>query len=89
MGWGKIAKAVLGGVIGGLFGGNDSQPAAAPAAPAPKVEPVTPMPTPNDAAVKDAKRKSIAAMTARQGRASTILTGNEDATGGGGSTLGG
>lgn len=87
MSWGSVLTAVAGQLIGGLFGGNDSQPAAAPAAP--KVEPVTPMPTPNDAAVKDAKRKSIAAMTARQGRASTILTGNEDSTGGGGATLGG
>lgn len=92
MSWASIATSVVGSLISGLFSGDDSQPAAAPAAPtpeAPKVEPVTPMPTPNGAAVKDAKRKSIAAMTARQGRASTILTGNEDSTGGGGSTLGG
>lgn len=86
MSWESIATSVAGGLIANLFGGGgDSQPAPA----APKVEPVTPMPTPNDAAVKDAKRKSIAAMAARQGRASTILTGNEDATGGVGSTLGG
>jgi len=45
------------------------------------------MPTPNDQAVKDAKKKSIAAMTARQGRASTILTG-DDGTGDGGGSLG-
>jgi len=69
-----------------LFGGDDKQSAPAPAAPKP--EPVTPMPTPNDQAVKDAKKKSIAAMTARQGRASTILTG-DDGTGGGGGSLGG
>lgn len=87
MSWESVLASVAGSLVSGLFGGNESQPAAAPVAP--KVEPVTPMPTPNDAAVKEAKRKSIAAITARQGRASTILTGNEDATGGGGSTLGG
>lgn len=81
MSWGSIATAVIGQVVGSLFAGDkDSAPAAPPP---PKVEPVTPMPTPNDAAVKDAKRKSLAAMTARQGRASTILTGNEDSTLGG------
>lgn len=84
MSWESVAASVAGTLISGLFGGD-----TAPAPAAPKVEPVTPMPTPNDAAVKDAKRKSIAAMTARQGRASTILTGNADATGGGSSTLGG
>ena len=83
MSWESVAAAV----VGNLLFSDKGQQQAAPAAP--KVEPVTPMPTPNDAAVKDAKRKSIAAMTARQGRASTILTGNEDATGGGGATLGG
>lgn len=88
MSWEGIAQSVAGGLIASLLGGGNEQPAAAAPA-APKVEPVTPMPTPNDAAVKDAKRKSIAAMTARQGRASTILTGNEDSTGGGGATLGG
>jgi hypothetical protein len=45
------------------------------------------MPTANDQAVKDAKKKSIAAMTARQGRASTILSA-DDSSGGGGGTLG-
>lgn len=96
MGWESVVvKALVGGFAGSMIsnmlsGGNEPAPqAAVPTPEAPKVEPVTPMPTPNDAAVKDAKRKSIAAMTARQGRASTILTGNEDSTGGGGSTLGG
>jgi hypothetical protein len=72
-------------VVSSIFGGGDETPAPAPA---PKPEPVTPMPTPNDKAVQDAKKKSIAAITARQGRASTILSGNSDASGGGGGSLG-
>ncbi len=74
-------------VVSTIFGGGDEAPAPAPA-PAPKPEPVTPMPTPNDKAVQDAKKKSIAAITARQGRASTILTGNDSAGGDGGGPLG-
>lgn len=42
--------------------------------PAPAVEPPKPMPTPNDADVRTAKRRSIAEQTQRRGRASTILT---------------
>jgi uncharacterized membrane protein YgcG len=85
---GKVVKSIFK-VVSSIFGGGDevSKP---PPAPAP--EPVTPMPTPNDKAVQDAKRKSIAAIKARQGRASTILT-SEDGTGGdgggGGSSGGG
>ena len=79
-----IAPAIS--IIGSLFGGND-QPQQQAAAP-PPVAPVTPMPVADDKAVQDAKRKSIAAITARQGRASTILSANNDASGGGGGTLG-
>ena len=53
--------------------------------PAPAIEPVKAMPTPDDAAVKLAKRRSIAGMQARRGRASTILTADtaiSDALGG-------
>lgn len=73
------------GIVSSIFGGGD-EPAAP--APAPKPEPVTPMPTANDKAVQDAKKKSIAAITARQGRASTILTGDDSAGGSGGGPLG-
>lgn len=53
----------------------DKGPPDAPQqAQAPVVEKPTEMPTPNDAAVAAAKRKSIAGLVARQGRASTILT---------------
>lgn len=53
--------------------------------PAPAIEPVKAMPTPDDAAVKLAKRRSIAGLQARKGRASTILTADttiSDALGG-------
>jgi hypothetical protein len=64
------AGSAAGAVVSGLFKGD--KPAQQQAAPA--VEPVTPMPGPNDAAIQDAKRKSIVAQIQRQGRASTILT---------------
>lgn len=68
-------------VLDTIFGGGEkSTPAPAPV-PVPTVEPVTPMPTPDDKAVADAKKRSIAAITARQGRASTILTGDDTALG--------
>ena len=41
------------------------------------------MPTADDAAVKNAKRKSIAAQVARRGRASTILSDSGSETLGG------
>ena len=46
--------------------------------PAPVIQPVTPMPTPDDAAVKNAQRKAALAQRQRSGRQSTILSdGNE------------
>lgn len=73
---GGIVKAVVGvvtDVVDGLFGGGKQ--AAAPA-PAPVVAKPTVMPTPDDAAIAAAKKKSIAAIVNRQGRASTILSGD-------------
>ncbi len=52
---------------------------AAPPVAAPAVAAPAPMPTPDDAAAKLAKRKSIAASQQRGGRAATILS---DARGG-------
>jgi hypothetical protein len=46
----------------------------AAAAPAPAPEPVTAAPSPDSAQVAAAQRKTIAALSAQQGRASTILT---------------
>ena len=58
---------------------SDSGAAQSPTAPT--VKPPTPMPDPKGQ--KDAKRKSLAEMMRRQGRASTILTDtSNDALGG-------
>lgn len=63
--------------MGGLFSG--------PPAPAPIPAPA-PMPAPNDAAIAAAKRQQEAAILARSGRQSTILSdyGNSGASGTGG-----
>lgn len=50
-----------------------------PSAPTPTVSKPTTMPTPDDEAARAAKRKSLAAQSARRGRSSTIL---EDDTSG-------
>lgn len=65
-----IFKAV-GNIFSSLFGGGESTP---PPIPAPVVTPVTPIPLPDDQAVADAKRRSIAAQMQRSGRQSTLLT---------------
>jgi hypothetical protein len=52
---------------------------------APTMTPPTVMPVPDDQAVQQAKRRSIAAQMARRGRASTILTDSQSS----GETLGG
>jgi len=72
----KILKVASFGLLGGkLFGGGKS-------APAPTQGPQV-MPLPDDQAILDARKRSIAAQMKRGGRTSTILTD------GGGSTLGG
>lgn len=64
------------GLIGSLFGGGN-KPSDQQAAPTPPpVEAPTPMPAPDDAAVQEAKRRSVFAQMQRSGRASTILTGD-------------
>lgn len=74
---GKTAAAVLS-PITTLFGFGADAPAPAPA---PSVTPPVPMPDPKGQ--KDAKKRSIAEMMRRQGRASTILTDqSNDALGG-------
>lgn len=73
----------IGGLVKSLFGGGD-EPETQPAPPAPKPEPVKVMPVPDDAAVKNARRRSIVANQKRRGRASTVLS----EAGGGGETLG-
>lgn len=49
---------------------------------APAVEKPTTMPTPNDQERRAAARRSLAEQKRRQGRASTILTGDDDKLGG-------
>lgn len=68
---GGLVSSAIDLVTGHVGGG------AAPAAPLPKVEPTPEMPTPDDAAVKAEKRKSIAKQRARRGRASTIFSEDE------------
>lgn len=72
----KLVSSVVGGVVSLFTGGDKPAPQAAPAVAAP-----TPMPNPDDAAVQAAQQKSIAEIIGRQGRASTILTGNTPAGG--------
>lgn len=52
---------------------------------APKIEAPKPMPTPDDKAVNDARRRQLASDQARSGRASTLLSSG----GGKRETLGG
>ena len=56
------------------------EPTVTAAAPTPA--PVTPMPEPDDAAVKKARRRSAVAQRQRSGRASTILSDDSDSLGG-------
>lgn len=81
-----IGGAVGGGVISSLLGKESPlAETAATVPPPPTIEAPKTMPTPNDAAVKQAKKRSIASMRARKGRASTILTADtaiSDALGG-------
>lgn len=54
--------------MGNIIGGPKAPPP-------PKIEPPAPMPDPE--AGGEAKRRKIAALQSRSGRASTILTGDE------------
>ena len=79
---GGLVKSVVGAVtsiVSSVFGGAEQ--GGQTQAP-PEVKQPTVMPTPDDEAIQAAKKKSIAAVVGRQGRASTILSGD------GGGTLG-
>lgn len=68
----------------GLFGvaGMAASKALTPApAPEPTPAPAPVMPIADDAKVAAARKRAIAAMQQRQGRASTILTNNSDTLG--------
>ena len=78
---GPLAGAAAGLGASALTGGlTPDKPGSA--APAPSVTPPVPMPDPKGS--KDAKRRTLAEMMKRQGRASTILsdTSQSDALGG-------
>lgn len=68
-----LAGSVASTVLGKVLGGKDDNPPPAPTPTAPTV-----MPTADDASVQAARKKSIADQTHRQGRASTILTSDQD-----------
>ena len=70
----------IGKLLGGLLGMEAPAPVAGletPPAVAAAAEPKPVMPTPDDAAVKAARKRSISSQKRRMGRASTILTGDE------------
>ena len=70
--FGAIASKVVGSIFDSFSGGGGDRQPQSPTPPA--VEKPTTMPTPNDAAVSASRRKSIAGLIARQGRAASILT---------------
>lgn len=82
---GGLGLSGLSGLVGGGgFGGNLLGSLLAPPAPAVASAPdtlITPteMPSPTDQ--RKTKRRAMAAQLARKGRASTILTANDDALG--------
>lgn len=79
---GKVGKFLAGGgVVGTVLNSVMKQPkSTTPAQPTPIV-----MPTADDAAVQEAKRRSLAAQAQRSGRMSTLLSDGNDS---GGTTLG-
>lgn len=63
----KLAGGVVGGILGKALFGGSKKSAAAPETP-------NVMPTPDDEAVKRARRRSIIEQMNRDGRNATILT---------------
>lgn len=66
-----VANVATFGLAGALLGGK-KKPKAEPAAASPTV-----MPTPDEEAIRMARRRSITSQLARRGRQSTILTGDK------------
>ncbi|HET8728365.1 MAG TPA: hypothetical protein VFO41_12710, partial [Alphaproteobacteria bacterium] len=83
---GSVAKSVakgVGKVVSSVLGLDPGQaPSQDVLNNPPKVEAPTPMPTPNDEAVRAARRRAEAAQRQRRGRASTIYTAADDGLGG-------
>ena len=74
---GATAAFLALGALGGAAVSGAFSKGSAPAPQAPKV-----MPTPDDAAVQQARRRALALQYGRRGRDSTILTAQEDRLGG-------
>lgn len=70
---GGIVGSILGGPLGGAFG--DLKDRLKPNTP--QVTAPTVMPDADDEAIQKARRRQIAEIQARSGRASTILTGGD------------
>lgn len=69
---GKVVKSVFG-AIGSVFGGAPKQPKIK----LPALAPVTPMPTPDDDAVRRSRRRALISQLAMSGRESTVLTNSD------------
>ena len=76
----SVAGATASTVLGKVMSKGDRAETPAPAAVAPTPEPVKVMPTADSETVMAQRKKSMLAQSQRQGRASTILTSNQDAT---------
>jgi hypothetical protein len=76
-GAGKVVKSVL-----GIETPQTPEPVAAVLAAPPVVESPKAMPVPDDAAARNAQRKSVADQRRRRGRSSTILTAADESLGG-------
>lgn len=79
---GKVGQTVLGQVAGSAVSSVLGSKGTPNVRGAPAIPGVTPMPLTNDVAVANARRKSLAVQTQRQGRASTILSGGSETLGG-------
>jgi hypothetical protein len=67
-------------ILGKVMSKKDEPAAPAAAAVAPTPEPTKVMPTADSDTVMAARKKSMITQAQRQGRASTILTSNQDST---------
>lgn len=77
--WAAVAGAATSTIMGKVMSKSDRAETPAPVV-APTPEPVKVMPTADSDTVMAQRKKSLIAQSQRQGRASTILTSNQDAT---------
>jgi hypothetical protein len=74
-----VSAAIL--AVGAIGGAAASGAFNKPKTPPATIATPPPMPTPNDAAVQAAQRRSLAQQLGRRGRSSTILTGQDETLG--------